>query len=412
MSVYFLHLCWKNIWRNKRRTLITANAIGFGVMALVAIHNYYDAFHDQVVSNVIRYRSGHLTVASKRYLESQMPNEYLRDVRSVERWLSQREEVKAHAPRVLVQGLLSSAKGSANILFNGVDPSNESRVTSFSQNIIEGVYFGRKRSKPIVLGVGISRLLNVKLGSKVVALTQGVDGSIGNELFVVSGIFETQSEMDKSFAFIRIEDARQLLSLPRAAVHQVAIVLKKDKSLGTVQSAFQSAFPAQKFTMVSWMQLQRPLMALIELNKSANRVLMFVILFIAALGIANSILMSILERTRELGVMMAIGTTRKEIIRMVVMETMLLGGVGVCLGNALGIGLTLYFNKEGFDLRWLTSHAIVVQGTVIQTVSHPEVVWMNSVVTSGVVILLSLIVSIVPARYVSRLNAVQALKTH
>ena len=123
---------------------------------------------------------------------------------------------------------------------------------------------------------------------------------------------------------------------------------------------------------MTWKDLQRPLMAMIALNKSANRLLMCIILFVAAMGIVNSILMSILERTREFGVMMAIGTYKTEVVKMVVLETFFLTCVGVIVGNLLGILVTLYFHNYGFDLKWLTSDRIVVQGTVIQTISTRE----------------------------------------
>jgi len=413
MDFFVLKLCWKNIWRNKRRTLLTINAIGFGVMALVGIYNYYDGFHEQVIHNVIRYQSGHLVIGFPGYQTKNQTSLFLKNPVNVEKWLSKRPEVKAMSERVIVQGLVSSAVGSANILFMGIEPKQERRVTRFAANVIKGKYIEPGKDKPILLGKALSRLLKVDVGSKVVALTQGVDGSIGNELFHVAGIFETQSDADKSLAFINIGDARTLLSLPPHAVHQVSVVLRQETDLDPVYGDFQAAFPkGSHVEVMSWKQVQRPLMAMIELNKSANRLLMIIILFVAAMGIANSILMSIMERTREFGVMMAIGTLKKEVIQMVVMETMLLSGVGVLLGNLLGIGITLYFNKYGFDLRWLTSQSIVVQGTIIQTISYPTVRWANSVMITTCILSLSLVVSVIPIRHIAKLRAVEALRAH
>ncbi len=413
MDFFVLKLCWKNIWRNKRRTILTVNAIGFGVMALVGIYNYYDGFHEQVIHNVIRYQSGHLVVGAPGYQTRNLPSMYIKSPAKVESWLSHRPEVKAVSERVIVQGLVSSAQGSANILFMGIEPKQERRVTRFAANIVKGKYLEAEKGKPIVLGKALSKLLKVDVGSKVVALTQGVDGSIGNELFRVVGIFETQSDADKSLAFINIGDARSLLSLPPQAVHQVSIVLREETELDKVYADFQSAFPkGSHIQIMTWQQVQRPLMAMIELNKSANRLLMIIILFVAAMGIANSILMSIMERTREFGVMMAIGTLKAEVIQMVVVETMLLSTVGVLLGNFLGIAITMYFNKHGFDLRWLTSQSIVVQGTIIQTISYPSVRWQNSFMITTCIMTLSLLVSVIPIRHISKLRAVEALRAH
>ena len=419
MRAYFIKLCWKNIWRNKRRTFLTVNAIGFGVTALVCIYNFYDAFHEQIVHNVIQYHSGHLIVTAPGYLENKSPKLYMKDTVAQSEWLAKRPEIKSASERVLVQGLVSSANGSANILFTGVNPERESQVTKFSSNIVAGNYLSPGQNKPIVIGKGLSELLKVEVGSKVVALTQGIDGSIGNELFYVSGIFETHSDIDKSLAFIPLEDARTLQSLPPGSIHQLSIILKEDSAVEKIRDEFALAFPVKKEVaneanaqMMTWMEVQRPLMAVLELDKSFNRLLMIIILFVAALGIANSILMSIMERIREFGVMMAIGTTKAEVIRMVVVETLMLGVVGVFLGNLFGVGWTMYFNHRGFDLKWLTSHNIVIEGMKIQTVSYPVVHWDNSGLITGVILALTVIVSIIPARHIAKLTAVEALRAH
>ncbi len=412
MGLYFLKLCWKNIWRNRRRTLLTVTAIGTGVAALVGIHNYYDGFHEQVVHNVIRYHSGHLLVSAPGYQEQNNPSKYLKDVTPLETLLAKEAGIKHWSTRVLVQGLLSSSAGSANILYSGVDPERERNVTRFAASLVQGKYLEDTKRKTIVVGSRLAKLLNLSLGSKVVALTQGVDGSIGNELFYVEGIFETQSELDKSLAFLRLENARGLLSLTPAGAHQVAIVLKNETELPAVRARLERRIPKGEAEVLSWMDIQRPLMALIELNKSVNRLLMAIILCIAAMGIANSILMSILERTREFGVMMAIGTTKHEVIKMVLAETMLLSLVGVVAGNILGILLTVYFGHYGFDLKWLTSQEIVVQGTIIQTISYPKVIWANSAVVASAILVLSAMVSFIPIRHIANLNAVKALRAH
>lgn len=413
MDLYFLKLSWKNIWRNRRRTLLTVNAIGFGVMALVALYNYYDGFHDQVIQNVIRYQSGHLLVTAPDYHKRMSTQLFMKETSPVDSWLKSQEEVKAFSHRVLVQGLVSTAQGSANILFAGIEPDSEKGVTRFSENVIQGSYFQEGSQKQILLGSELANLLQAELGTKVVALTQGVDGSIGNELFFVSGIFETHSDFDKNIAFVRIEDARQLLSLGDQASHQLAIVLKSEESLQGLQDRFTNdigAGLASSFQILNWKEVQKPLMAMIELNQSANRLLMFIIVFVAALGIGNSILMSILERTREFGVMLAIGTTKKEVVLMVVMETFLLSLVGIALGNILGVFVTEFFHYYGFDLAWLSSQKLVVQGTIIQTVSYPEFRWNNSLLISVIVLILSLVVSFIPIKHVTRLNPVKALR--
>lgn len=418
MQTYFLKLCWKNIWRSKRRTLLTVNAIGIGVMFLVLIHNYYDAFHETIINNVIRYQAGHLQIAAPDYTKHNNASLFIRNPRPITDWLKAQPDTKAFGERVIVQGLLSSAQGSANIVFVGVDPEREREITQFASKLASGRYFAPEDQKTIVVGKVLAEQLGVKVGSKVVALSQGIDGSIGNELFRVVGIFDTQSDNDKIIAFTKLDDARGLGALPPGAVHQISVLLHKDTALTKVRDAFRSAFPENgaepdsRAQALTWMEIQRHVMGMIELNKGVNRLLMIIILCVAALGIANSILMSVMERTRECAVMMAIGTTKREVISMVVMETMLLSVVGVIFGNILGVLVTSYFTKYGFDLKWLSNQDLVVNGILMQTVSYPTVQLHNSVVVTAVILVLSLVVSVIPARHIARMTVVHALRSH
>jgi putative ABC transport system permease protein len=407
-----LKLCWKNVWRSKRRSLLTINAIGIGVGFLVLIHNYYDAFHETVIQNAVKYQSGHLQIEAPGYHHHAAQNLFIADPSQVESWIEKNPETKAWGERVVVRGLLSSPRSSSNIMFVGVDPEREKTITDFHNRLVAGKYLDAADKKEAVIGKSLAELLNVEVGSKIVALTQGVDGSIGNELFRVAGIFDTQSDADKVVVFLKTSEARALAGLPPAAVHQISVLLKHDTFLSETRKAFIAAFPPQiaKVEALTWMEAQRQVMGMIELNKGVNNLLMIIILCVAALGIANSILMGVMERTRECAVMMAIGTTKREVIGMVVIETLFLAIVGVTFGNLLGMAATSYFTKYGFDLKWFSNQDLVINGTLMQTVSYPTIHLYNCVTVTAVILGLSLLVSIIPARYISRMTVVKALR--
>lgn len=411
MDMFVVKLCWKNIWRSKRRSLLAINAIAIGAAWLVWIHNYLDAFNEQIIHNVIRYQSGHVMVSAPGFSENKPVQRFLKETRALERWISHRPEVRAHSPRVQFQGMVSSARGSANVWFQGVDPALERKTTRFASVLVGGTFLARRKPRPIVIGSGLRDLLKARLGSKLVVLIQGADGSIGNELFHVSGIFESHTQSDKSLAFIRLQDARSLASLPRDASHQISIVLQQDGQIPVVKSALTRRF-GQKTEVMTWMEAQRHLMAQIDLFRTVNRLLMLIILLIAAVGIANSILMGVMERTREFGVMMAIGTTRGEMIRMVFVETLLISAVGIVIGNVLGTAVTFYFGQHGFDLQWFSSNQISINGNLLLTMSYPEIHWAHNVVITVTILVLTSIAAAIPIHHISRLRATSALRAN
>lgn len=410
--MYFLRLCWKNVWRNKRRTLLTVNAIAVGVMALVSIHNYYDSFHEQIIDNVIRYQSGHLLLSAQGFQKNHSPQNFLQKENDLSSWFKRDTRVIASSPRIIAPGLVSSPKGSANIAFVGIEPSTERGITRYYSNIVEGTYFEGVIHRPIVIGRLLAEALSVGIGSKIVALTQGVDGSIGNELFFVSGIFETHSESDKALAFIAINDARKLLSMPDDSFHQMSVLLKTESEGPLVQSSFRTEWPDPALQLLSWRDIQKHVVAIIDLDRAVNKLLLGVILLVAALGITNTILMSIMERSREFGVMMAIGTQTRELVGMIVGETLLLCGVGVVFGNVLAIGVTSFFHRTGFDLKWLTSHDFAIDGTLVKTICYPAINLFNSLSVSLAVLAISIVVAAIPIRFITRLKPVVALRSH
>lgn len=407
--MYFLKLCWKNVWRNRRRTLLTVNAIGVGVMALVAIHNYYDSFHQQIIDNVIRYQSGHLMIATKGYHQSRSASHAISDSSPLISQLDQNPQVTSSARRTFAPGLLSSPYGAANVVFVGIEPDREKQVTRYFANIKEGHYFENAPENAIVLGRPLADLLKARIGSKVVALTQGVEGSIGNELFSVCGIYETGADADKSTTFIRLVKARELLSLTGDATHQIALILKPETNVENLKQDIENHNP--DLEALSWRDVQKHVVAIIDLDGAVNRLLLLIILLVAALGITNTILMSIMERSREFGIMMAIGTRTRELVGMVIGETAILCAIGVVIGNILGTGVTLFFGHTGFDLKWLTSQDFAIDGTVVQTICFPTLSWHNSLTVSLAVMSLSIVVALFPIRFISRLQTVAALRT-
>lgn len=411
MNGFLIRLCWKNVWRNKRRTLLTVNAIGFGVMVLVWLYNHYDAIHEQIIANAVSYDSGHLIVSAPEYEESKPVDRFMKDPHAISDWLSNNQEVKSFSPQIIVQGMLSSPRGSLNIWLKGVDANREKATTRFASSIVQGAFFGTNQVNPIVVGSLMAKNLKLAIGSKVVILTQGVDGSIGNELFFVVGIFKTNSDADKLFAFTDLSSARHLLSLPPTAIHRISVILHREQDLQEVYDSFTAAFGNQSVQALTWRDIQKHITALIELDKSSGRLIMWIILFVASLGIVNAILMGLLERSREFGVMLAIGTTKKEIMKMVVMETVLLSSVGILIGNIAGALLTLYFHLRGFDLKWFTSQPLRVGGMMMQTLSYPNLSLRNSLLITAAIFTVTLLISVVPMRHVSKLNVIGAINS-
>ncbi|MDO8427214.1 MAG: ABC transporter permease [Deltaproteobacteria bacterium] len=400
-----IKLAWRNIWRNLRRTLITLSAVSFGLASIIVFNGFTDGFHTQWIANYVRAYTGHIQIHGKGYRDDPDLSKAI-DPAPILSILKAMPEVEYAATRIESEGLASTAENSAGVLIKGVDLVNENNITRISERVIKGSYL-RPGGKGVLIGHRLAKKLNADIGDKIVLMTQAADGTLSAELFRVEGIFKIGAiDFDSSVALITKGDSGRFTAIGDK-VTEIAVLLKRPEDVIPVTDALRQRLEPGGLEVFGWQELMPALTEMIELDDVFMYVILAIVLVVVAFGILNTMLMSIMERTRELGIMMALGTKPGRIVALVLTEAFFIGALGTATGVGLGIAGNALISIKGFDLsRWAGAMEFFA---ALNPVIYPEIL-LRSVTWASLTIFITAILSaIYPALKASRLKPVEAI---
>jgi ABC-type lipoprotein release transport system permease subunit len=259
------------------------------------------------------------------------------------------ENVTGASSRIIVQAMAATAETAAGVLVSGIDLEHESNVTNISEKVYEGEYLTGMKRNPVVIGKKLAEKLNAKLRSKIVITLQDTANNVVSGLFRVSGIYTTNNNMyDESHVFVRSEDIRKLAELPAGAAHEIAININDNENLIPVEEAVKKI--AANHEVLDWKTLSPEMNYLTEAMDLYMYIFIIIILLALLFGIINTMLMVVMERTKEIGMLMAIGMNKMRIFSMIVLESTLLSLTGGVVGIIIGSLFSKWRSVEPIDL--------------------------------------------------------------
>jgi ABC-type lipoprotein release transport system permease subunit len=406
----FSRIAWRNVMRNTRRTLITLAAISAGLAAVIIFFGLSNGFHDQWITNSVRIYTGHIAVYAEGYRAERDLNRSIGDIDALSARLAKVPGLSDTTARVHISGLVSTARSSAMALIRGVDPERETRITGIRDRIVDGAYFDSDRSSQILIGYQMAERLNAKVGEKIVLMVQAADGSIGAELFRLQGIFRLGAvDLDRGLAVIGLKDAQNLAALGDRVTEAILILDSPATVTGAAGSLAADLSPSG-YDVLTWDEVMPQAREAIDLSNVFTYILLVIILTVVSLGILNTMLMSIMERTREFGIMRALGTRPGQIVRLVLIEAMYLGLLGTLLGVIFGVAFNMALAIDGIDLsRWSGAMDLV---SSLKPVIYPAMRPGNIVIAAVAAFATTLLASIYPAMRAARLKPVDAIRAH
>ncbi|NRB49676.1 MAG: ABC transporter permease [Saprospiraceae bacterium] len=404
-------LAWRNLWRNPTRTLVLIGAIALGVWAGLFMTGFATGMIKSYISNAIDQIVSHIQVHHPNFSEDQDVKFRLDQPDQHAAKIAEKEEVKAVVVRTLATGMISSAKGARGIRVKGISPAEESKVTGLDQKIVEGEYLAGKRKNEILISRALAEKLKVKIRSKLVLNMQDLEGEITPAAFRVVGIFHTGNKpFDEGHVFVQRKDLNRLLTLtsegridPTTLGHEIALLLHDTKNIPAIQSAMaQPDWKVENYKEIS------PDLELYESQMGfVSTIYLSIIMLALTFGIINTMLMAVLERIRELGMLMGIGMNKLKVFLMIMLEAIFLGAVAAPIGLALG-SLTIYFlGQSGLDLS-MYSDSLEMYGMspVVYFDVPSKVYWQIPVFVACTAILAALY----PAYKAIKLKPVEAIR--
>jgi ABC-type lipoprotein release transport system permease subunit len=398
-------LAWRNVWRNIRRTLIALSAISFGLAAMLVFFAITEGFHSQWVENTVRLSAGHIVIHLKGYhrrpdiKKAFSPAPVMEALRGL-------DEVKGVSPRVELQGLASSAENSSGIKIIGLDPKDKSGITDLRGSIISGYYLTEKRGA--LIGQRLARRLKLAVGDKFVLMGKAFDSTLGSELFRAKGIFDSGSaDFDSAVVIVNIEDARRLTAL-EDMVTAVSVLADNARKADALKKKLIAKEELRGYEVLDWKQQSPMLKQAIEADDVFLYIILLIIIIVVAFGIINTIHMSVADRTKELGVMVSMGTKPRQIVLMIVFESGIIGLIGTGCGIILGFLANMYFGIKGVDLSaWADAIKLFA---AMEPVMYPEITIKGVVFSSLLVFITTVLSSIYPAVKIVSLRPVEAIR--
>ncbi len=400
-------LSWKNIWRNKLRSIVVIIAVMLGVFAGIFMAAFMNGMVVERINTVIRTEISHIQIHQPVFRENNDFTLRMINTDQIIRKVKENKFVVAASKRIIISSMVATAETNAGVKILGIIPEDEKKVTNISEKIIEGTYFNPEKKNTIVIGKKLAEKLKVKLKNKIIITVQDVNKNISSGAFRVAGIFETDNAMyDEANVFVEYDDLCRLTGIKETEAHEIAILLDENKHSVLVQQNLQAEFP--KLEVQNWMEISPEAGYLVSSMDQYMFIFMLVILLALCFGIINTMLMVVLERVRELGMLMAVGMSKFRIFFMIMLETIYLSLTGGFIGIGIGYFVCKHLEKDGLDLYfWKEAYASMGYSSLI----YPSIDLKMLVSTAFMVIVTGVFSAIYPAYKALKLNPVQATRT-
>lgn len=405
-------LAWRNLWRRRRRTWITALSIAVGVALCLFFTGISDGMYGRLIAMATRLGSGYLVVENPEYRDDQDLENTVRPGAPLVEAIRRNADVAGYSLRVSGPAILSSPHGTVAGGFDAVDPALDRNVSLLVEKIVDGRYLEGRGE--ILIGSDVARKLKAKVGSKVVVTTQDRDRENVQELFHVVGIFKTRSAMLDGFYFqIPLRHAQEMLGLEDDEVTQMGIYLKNDREMERVAKEIRASGELKPAGAVlrPWQVILKDLADYIKVDNAFNYVFQVLLFLVILAGVLNTVLMSVMERTYEFGVLLSIGMSRARLMAMVIFECAFLGLIGTSFGALLGWSENAWLKSHPIDLSGALSEGNSVGGFFLEPKMDMDITLGHFLFTLGAVFVLILVAGAYPAWKAGRIEPVEALHT-
>lgn len=403
-------MAWRNLWRNPRRSILTIAAIAFASLLLVFMLSWQFGSYETMIDSSVKIHTGHLQVQAEGYQDKKDIRLVVSEPAAVGRILDNTPEVAAHTYRANAFSLVSSKERTYGVIVVGIDPVREATVSNLKKLIRQGSYLSEGDTDQVLVGALLARNLQVGVGDELVVLGQGRDGSIAATVVTVKGIYRSgMDEFDRSSIQIPLSYFQDVYAM-RGAVHEIVALAT---SLGyvpeikkTVAADIKGIENNTALVDLDWMELMPGLIEAIKMDLYSGFIFYIILIIVVAFSILNTFLMTIFERTKEFGVLMAIGTTPGRLCKLLLIESTVMTIAGIIAGIIMGSLVTWYFQV----------HGIVISGTseLMRQFGLPERIYpqlsiLSASIGPAAVLVITFLTALYPALKVWRFRPVEAM---
>ena len=404
-------MAWRNIWRNPRRTILTISAIAFASLLLVFMLSFQFGSYETMINTSVKIQTGHLQIQARDYQDKKNIRLVVPEPAKIAEILEGIPNAQAYTYRGQAFSLISSDQRTYGVVVTGIDPVREAKVSRLKSLVREGEFLAADDTDQALIGQLLARNLRVTLGDELTVLGQGRDGSIAATAVRIKGIFSSGiGDFDRAAIHIPLQTFQDVYSM-QGAVHEVVIIADSLRNIAGIKAAIRAGIsklkPDKPLAVLDWDELMPGLRQSIEMDLISGLIFYLLLVLVVAFSILNTFLMAIFERTREFGVLMAIGTTPGRLTKVLLIESMTLTLIGIGTGIIAGSLITLYFQAHGIDFSGASE---LLSQFGITGRMYPRLSWLSAVSGPLAVLMITFFAALYPAIKVRRLQPVEAMR--
>ena len=403
----YLRLAWRNVWRHRRRTVIVVLAMGLTLAMMMFYDGLLAGFDDAIYGNAIKVLGGNIQIHANGYRAKadQTPLLPLSDDQAIAQAALAQPQVVAASRRINTGGMASNREGAFPVSIVSVEPEKELPVSLVAQHVAAGRYLTANDQDMVYIGKGLADEMNVKVGDRFTLVGRATHQQMRQRTLTIAGIYDVgMPDIEKRTLYISLAEAQNLYGLAGQST-EVVISLQKLGQESAVINALEPDLPIYEIT--SWETNFPELQQAIDTKSSVMNIFSVIILVIAGIGILNLLLMAVLERTREIGLMGALGMKPRQISWLFILEGALIGVVGVAFGVALGLILNGALGQAGMDFSQfasMSSYTALISGRVYPTMGMEKIVQRTLTV-----VIIAVLASLLPAHEAAQNEPAQSL---
>ncbi|MFQ5536380.1 MAG: ABC transporter permease [Gemmatimonadota bacterium] len=408
-------IAWRNLWRHRSRTLITASGLGLGYMASVVMVGLSDGMAAELIENGTRLVIGQIQIHAPDYLPERkmyatIGGDAGTDVDSLLARVEREPDVVAAAPRLYGGGLVSSGENTRAGLLMGVDPDREARVTRLMQSVT-GPGWSAGGVREIILGKELARQLSLSIGDEVVLVAPAADGSLGNDLYTLVGLLDTGTPgMDGNYGLLRLGDLQELLAMGPGLIHEVVIRVTRPWDTRAIAAQLQKELDTHDppVDVRPWQEMRPEVAESVALMDSMYFLIILIIFAMAVFGVANAMIIGAFERRKEFAVVQALGVTGRNLSRTVVYEGVILGALSLLAGAALTFPLMVWWHNAPPDLSGLVG-SFTWSGSTWRPILRVEYSVRGPMMSALALFITAVVAALYPAWKTTRIPPADAL---
>ena len=405
MKTYF-HLAWRNLWRNKRRTLIASASVFFAVFFALAMRSMQEGSYDYMVDASVSMYTGYIQVHAKDYWEKRSIDKSMELSATKIEQIDSIEHITLITPRLESFSLISYGNVTKVASVVGIDPEKENLMTDLKSKLISGVYLSDE-SKGVIIAEGLAKSLKVEIGDSIVIYGQGYHGVTAATQVQVDGIVKfTLPVLNKSMVYLSLEYSQWLYSAPNR-ITSLSLMIDEASELNEVHSEVGKLFN-EKYEVMTWPELMPELVQSIEVDNAGGIIMLGILYVIIGFGIFGTVMMMTAERTKEFGILISVGMKRWRLSFVSFLESLFLSFIGVLAGIIVSIPILYYFYKNPIPLTGEMAELMLKFGLdpIVPFRFAPNI-FIDQFLT---VIVIAMISALYPLLYIRKLDPVKAIR--